>query len=171
MSGAINGYTSLTIEAKALAIDSRYAKIMQVMQATEQKRPQLRRLGDRIGAWYTPIADVVAVLAWIISGDAMRFLAVVVIATPCPLLLAIPVAVIGAMSLSARHGIIIKNPAILEQINDCRTLIVDKTETLTYAPDRTAKRARWNDRQHHRDGSGGRGLSTRPGRRRCARVY
>jgi len=132
LSGAINGDTALTIEAEALAVDSRYAKIMQVMQATEEKRPQLRRLGDRLGAWYTPVALIVAGLAWIVSGDATRFLAVIVIATPCPLLLAIPVAVIGAISLSARHGIIIKNPAILEQITSCRTLIVDKTGTLTY---------------------------------------
>ena len=132
LSGAINGDTALTIEAEALAVDSRYAKIMQVMQATEQNRPQLRRLGDRLGAWYTPVAVGVAVLAWAFTGDALRFLAVVVIATPCPLLLAIPVAVIGAISLSARHGIIIKNPAVLEQINGCRTLIFDKTGTLTY---------------------------------------
>jgi heavy metal translocating P-type ATPase len=132
LSGAINGDNSLAITAEARAVDSRYAKIMQVMQATEQKRPQLRRLGDRLGAWYTPIAVGVAALAWIISGDSMRFLAVVVIATPCPLLLAIPVAVIGAISLSARHGIIVKNPAILEQITSCRTLIIDKTGTLTY---------------------------------------
>lgn len=132
LSGAINGDTALTIEAEKLPVDSRYAKIMQVMQETEQKRPHLRRLGDRLGAWYTPIAVGVALLTWAWTGDALRFLAVVVIATPCPLLIAIPVAVIGAISLSARHGIIIKNPAILEQITTCRTLIFDKTGTLTY---------------------------------------
>jgi len=132
LSGAINGDTALTIAAEKLAVDSRYAKIMQVMQATEQNRPHLRRLGDRVGAWYTPIAVGVAALTWFITGDPLRFLAVVVIATPCPLLIAIPVAVIGAISLSARHGIIIKNPAVLEQITTCRTLIFDKTGTLTY---------------------------------------
>ncbi len=132
LSGAINGDTALTIEAEQLAADSRYAKIMQVMQATEQNRPRLRRLGDRLGAWYTPLAVSVAALTWIITGDPVRFLAVVVIATPCPLLIAIPVAVIGAISLSARHGIIIKKPALLEQIPTCKTLIFDKTGTLTY---------------------------------------
>lgn len=132
LSGAINGDTALTIAAEKLAVDSRYAKIMQVMQATEQNRPHLRRLGDRLGAWYTPIAVGVAALTWFITGNPLRFLAVVVIATPCPLLIAIPVAVIGAISLSARHGIIIKNPAVLEQIPTCRTLIFDKTGTLTY---------------------------------------
>ncbi|MGE5205029.1 MAG: heavy metal translocating P-type ATPase [Chlamydiota bacterium] len=132
LSGAINGDTALTIEAEALPVDSRYAKIMRVMQETEQKRPRLRRLGDKLGAWYTPIAVGVAGAAWAATGEPMRFLAVVVIATPCPLLISIPVAVIGAISLAARHGIIIKNPAVLEQISTCRTLIFDKTGTLTY---------------------------------------
>ena len=132
LSGAINGDTALTIQAEALPVDSRYAKIMRVMQETEQKRPRLRRLGDKLGAWYTPIAVAVAGAAWAATGEPMRFLAVVVIATPCPLLISIPVAVIGAISLAARHGIIIKNPAVLEQISTCRTLIFDKTGTLTY---------------------------------------
>jgi len=70
--------------------------------------------------------------AWIWSGDPLRFLAVIVIATPCPLLIAIPVAIIGAISLAAKRGIILKNPAALEQIDNCRTLIFDKTGTLTY---------------------------------------
>ena len=132
LSGAINGEMMLVIQAEKLAVDSRYAKIMQVMEQTQEKRPQLRRVGDRLGAWYTPVAVVLAALAWLVTGDAMRFLAVVVIATPCPLILAIPVAVIGAISLAAKHAIIIKNPAALEQITTCRTLIFDKTGTLTY---------------------------------------
>ena len=132
LSGAINGDMALTIEAEKLAVDSRYAKIMQVMEQTQEKRPQLRRIGDRLGAWYTPLAVGLAGLTWLVTGDSMRFLAVVVIATPCPLILAIPVAVIGAISLSAKHSIIIKNPAALEQITTCRTLIFDKTGTLTY---------------------------------------
>jgi len=113
-------------------VDSRYARIMQVMHATEQQKPRLRRLGDQLGAWYTPLALLVAGAAGFLSNDAHRFLAVVVIATPCPLLLAIPTAIIGAISLSARRAIIIKNPAVLEQIDSCRTLIFDKTGTLTY---------------------------------------
>ena len=132
LSGAINGDMALTVQAEKRAVDSRYAKIMQVMEQTQQKRPQLRRIGDQLGAWYTPVALALAALAWISAGEAMRFLAVVVIATPCPLILAIPVAVIGAISLSAKHAIIIKNPAALEQISTCRTLIFDKTGTLTY---------------------------------------
>jgi len=132
LSGSINGDTALTIRATKLAVDSRYAKIMQVMRASEQQRPRLRRLGDQLGAWYTPLAVAVALATWAFSGDADRFLAVLVVATPCPLLIAIPVAIIGSISLSAKRGIIVKNPAVLEQITTCETMIFDKTGTLTY---------------------------------------
>jgi len=132
LSGAVNGDFALQICADKLAIDSRYARIMQVMQDAEQRRPHIRRLGDKLGAWYTPTALALAGLAWLISGESHRFLAVVVVATPCPLLIAIPVAIIGAISLAARRGIIIRNPAVLEQVDRCRTLIFDKTGTLTY---------------------------------------
>jgi heavy metal translocating P-type ATPase len=132
LSGAINGHAALTIEASRLAVDSRYAKIMQVMRGSEQQRPRIRRLGDQLGAFYTPLAVAIAVAAWIASGDPIRFLAVLVVATPCPLLIAIPVAIIGSISLAARRGIIIKDPAVLEQVENCRVVILDKTGTLTY---------------------------------------
>jgi heavy metal translocating P-type ATPase len=132
LSGAVNGDIALHVRAEKLAVDSRYARIMRVMQDAEQRRPRIRRLGDKLGAWYTPIALALGSLAWALTGESHRFLAVVVVATPCPLLIAIPVAVIGAISLAARRGIIIKNPAVLEQIDRCRTLIFDKTGTLTY---------------------------------------
>lgn len=136
LSGAINGDTALTIRAEKLAVDSRYAKIMQVMRASEQRRPRLRRLGDQLGAYYTPVAVIIALVAWAVSGEAVRFLAVLVVATPCPLLIAIPVAIIGSVSLAARRGIIIKDPAVLEKIDTCRTAIFDKTGTLTYGQPR-----------------------------------
>ena len=105
LSGAINGESVLTVRAEKRAEDSRYAKIMRVMQESEQQRPRLRRLADQLGAWYTPLALAVAAGAWVGSGDAVRFLAVLVVATPCPLLIAIPVAIIGSISLAARRGI------------------------------------------------------------------
>lgn len=132
LSGAVNGEGVLTIRAEKRAVDSRYARIMEVMRESEQRRPALRRLGDQLGAYYTPLAVGVAVLAWIMTGDPVRFLAVMVVATPCPLLIAIPVAIIGSVSLAARRGIIIKDPAALETIDTCRTAIFDKTGTLTY---------------------------------------
>ena len=131
ISGAINGEQALMIRAEKLTEDSRYARIMKVVHETGEQKPQLQRLGDQ-GAWYTPLALGVAILAALISREPSRFLAVVVIATPCPLLLAIPTAIIGAISLAARRAIIIRNPAVLEQIEKCQTLIFDKTGTLTY---------------------------------------
>lgn len=132
ISGAVNGESALTITATRRAVDSRYAKIMEVMRESEQNQPHLRRIGDQLGAIYTPVAVSIAVLAWVISGEAVRFLAVLVIATPCPLLIAIPVAIIGSISLAARRALVVKNPVVLEQITECRTAIFDKTGTLTY---------------------------------------
>ncbi len=132
LSGAINGEAALTIQVSRLAVDSRYAKIIRVMQEAETNRPQFRRIADRLGVWYTLLALSVAVTGWIAGRDPTRFLAVLVIATPCPLLLAIPVAIIGAISVAASRGIIIRNPAMLERIDSCRTAIFDKTGTLTY---------------------------------------
>lgn len=131
ISGAINGEGVVVIKASREARDSRYAKIMAVMDESRQKRPRLRRLADRLGALYTPIAVVIALLAWGISGEAQRFLAVLVVATPCPLIIAIPVAIIGAISWSAKRGIIIKDPVVLERAHTCTVLITDKTGTLT----------------------------------------
>ena len=132
LSGAVNGESAVTISVSKLPVDSRYAKIMQVMQEAEANRPDFRRIGDRLGAWYTVLALAVAAIGWIVGRDPSRFLAVLVIATPCPLLIAIPVAIIGAISVAASRAIIIKRPAMLERIDSCRTVIFDKTGTLTY---------------------------------------
>jgi len=131
-SGAINGENLLTLRASRLAVDSRYARIMGVMRDSAQHRPQLRRLGDQLGAWYTPVALGLAIAAWAWSGEPIRFLAVLVVATPCPLLIGIPVAIIGAISLAAKRSIIIRDPVVLERIDRCRTIVLDKTGTLTY---------------------------------------
>lgn len=132
LSGAINGEAALTVRAEKLAHDSRYAQIMEVMQEAEQKRPQLRRLGDQLGGAFAIFALIAAGIVWLITDDALRFLSVLVIATPCPLIIAIPVTIIGAISMAARCGIIIKDPTVLERLPTCRTAIFDKTGTLTY---------------------------------------
>ena len=132
LSGSINGNAALTIRATKIASDSRYAKIVEVLHASEENRPRIQRLGDRLGSWYTLIAIAIALVSWFFSGQSERFLAVLVIATPCPLLISIPVAIIGAISVGARLGIIIKDPSILEKMETCHILIVDKTGTLTY---------------------------------------
>jgi heavy metal translocating P-type ATPase len=132
LSGAINGDVVLTIRAEKLALDSRYSQIMSVMREAEQKRPSMRRIGDKIGAVFAPIALIIALAAWYFTGDSMRFLAVLVVATPCPLLIAIPITLISAISMAAKRGIIIKDPTVLERLPTCRTAIFDKTGTLTY---------------------------------------
>lgn len=132
LSGAVNGDRVLTVRATRLAKDSRYAEIMEVMRKTELGRPRLRRLGDRLGALYTPVAIGVAAAAYALSGSPTRALSVLVVATPCPLILAIPIAIIGSISLSARRGVIVRDPAVLERLDTCTTVIFDKTGTLTY---------------------------------------
>lgn len=136
LSGAINGEAAIEVRAERVAADSRYAKIMAVLETSEERRPKLRRMADSLGMLYTPVAVAVALAAWWASGEPVRFLAVLVVATPCPLLIAIPVAIIGAVSLAAKRGIVIRDPAVLERLDTCRTAIFDKTGTLTYGEPR-----------------------------------
>lgn len=136
ISGAINGESALTIQSTRLPSDSRYAKIMAVMTQAEQERPRLRRLADRLATYYTPAAVALAAATWMGTGQPVRFLAVLVVATPCPLILAIPVAIIGAISLCARRSLIVRTPLALEQATECQTAFFDKTGTLTYGEPR-----------------------------------
>ena len=132
LSGAINGQAVLEIRSDRVGSDSRYAKIMQVLAESQQTKPKLRRMADVLGGLYTPLAVTIAAAAWWLSDSPTRFLAVLVVATPCPLLIGIPVAIIGAVSLAAKRGIVIRDPAILERLDTCRIAIFDKTGTLTY---------------------------------------
>lgn len=132
LSGAINGNALLIIRTEKLPTDSRYRKIVEVMMESQQKRPNLRRLGDQIGVIFIPISLIFAGVSWFLTGDTMIFLSVLVIATPCPLLIAIPITIISAISMAARQGIIIKDPVALERLPTCRIAIFDKTGTLTY---------------------------------------
>ena len=132
LSGAINGESLLVVKTTELPSDSRYAAIVKVLEEAEQKRPSIRRLGDQIGAIFAPVALGFALIAWYLTGDAVRFLSILVIATPCPLLIAIPITIISAISRAAKQAIIIKDPTVLEQLPTCRTAIFDKTGTLTY---------------------------------------
>ncbi len=132
ISGAINGENSLTIRATKLPEDSRYAEIVKVMQEASQKKPNIRRIADKIGAIFAPFALAFALITLFLTGSLTKFLAVLVVATPCPLLIAIPITIISAISIAARSGIIIRSPEILEKIPTCETAIFDKTGTLTY---------------------------------------
>jgi heavy metal translocating P-type ATPase len=132
IAGALNGNAILEIRVEKVGANTRYKKIMSVMEESQQRKPRIRRLADELGAYYTPVALLIAIAAWVLSGDPIRFLSVLVVATPCPLLIAIPVAIIGSISLAARHGILIKNPLILERISSIKKIYLDKTGTMTY---------------------------------------
>lgn len=132
LSGSINGNHALTIRADKLPQDSRYSTIVKVIENAEKNRPLMRRLADQIGAIFAPLALIFAAATFYFTGSATNFLAVLVVATPCPLLIAIPISIISAISIAARHGIIIRDPTILEKLPTCLTAIFDKTGTLTY---------------------------------------
>ncbi len=132
LSGAINGNAAITICADKLPQDSRYSEIIKVMANAEKNRPQMRRLADQFGAIFAPLVLIFSALTFYFTGSATKFLAVLVVATPCPLLIAIPISIISAISIAARNGIIIRDPSILEKLPTCSTAIFDKTGTLTY---------------------------------------
>lgn len=136
LSGAINGEAVLVIRAGKIAKDSRYAQIMSVMQEAEQKRPSMRRIADELGGWFSALALVITGVVWYTTGNSLTALAVLVVATPCPLIIAIPITIISAISMAAKRGIIIKDPTVLERLPTCRTAIFDKTGTLTYGKPR-----------------------------------
>ncbi len=130
-SGAVNGTVAVSLRATATAADSQYARIVALVQGAAESRAPLVRLADRYAVPFTIFAYVVGGLAWWLSGDPVRFAEVLVVATPCPLLIAAPVALMGGMSQAARHGAIVKDGGTLERLGRVRTAAFDKTGTLT----------------------------------------
>ncbi|HEU5222136.1 MAG TPA: heavy metal translocating P-type ATPase [Candidatus Lumbricidophila sp.] len=132
LSGAANGALAVEIVAAATAADSQYQQIVAlVAEAAESKAPVVR-LADRYAVPFTLFSVALAGLAWWLSGDPVRFAEVLVLATPCPLLIAAPVAFMAGMSRAARNGIIVKGGGVLEQLARAKTAVFDKTGTLTY---------------------------------------
>jgi heavy metal translocating P-type ATPase len=131
ISGALNGENLIHVQATQLPKDSRYESIVQVIQEAQSKKPKLKRIADQLGAFFTPIVLVFAGISYCFSHDATRVLAILVTATPCPLLIAIPITIISAISLAAKNSIIIQDPCVLETLPNCQTAIFDKTGTLT----------------------------------------
>jgi heavy metal translocating P-type ATPase len=131
LSGSVNGGETLEIRAEATVDNSQYAQIVKLVEAAADSHAPFVRMADRYAVPFTLIAFILAGLAWYLSGDSKRFAEVLVVATPCPLLLGAPVAMISGMSRAAKHGIIIKSGAILEQLADIKTAAFDKTGTLT----------------------------------------
>jgi len=132
LSGSVNGQEAVELRATSTAASSQYQQIVAlVAQAAESKAPVVR-LADRYAVPFTVFSLALGAIAWWLSGDPVRFAEVLVLATPCPLLIAAPVAFIGGMSRGARNSIIVKSGGVLEQLARARTAVFDKTGTLTY---------------------------------------
>jgi heavy metal translocating P-type ATPase len=130
-SGAVNAGAAFELLATTTAQDSTYAGIVKLVAAAQDSKAPASRLADRYALWFVPASLALAALAWWLSGDPVRALAVLVVATPCPLLLAVPVAIVSGMSNCARRGILVKGAAALEKLAQASLLFFDKTGTLT----------------------------------------
>ncbi|GLP82778.1 heavy metal translocating P-type ATPase [Mycobacterium antarcticum] len=137
-SGAINAGGAVEIRATATSAESTYAQIVRLAQEATAASAPVIRLADRVAAWFVPLALTLAGAAWAWSGTAERAVAVLVVATPCPLLLAAPVAVVSGLSRAARLGVIVRNGGALENLGKATTLVMDKTGTLTTGQPRGA---------------------------------
>jgi heavy metal translocating P-type ATPase len=131
LSGSVTMDGALTVKALHTALDSQYSQIIKLVQSAQANRPPFVRLADRYSIPFTLLSFTIALAAWALSGQSIRFLEVLVVATPCPLILGAPIALISGMSRAAKHGIILKNGAALEQLAVARTIAFDKTGTLT----------------------------------------
>ena len=131
LSGSLNLDGPLKARALAAAGESQYARIVELVRSAQASKSPLQRLADRYAVWFTPLTLVVCGAAYAISGDPVRALAVLVVATPCPLILATPVAIIGGINRAARQGIIFRHGSALEQLGQVTTAVFDKTGTLT----------------------------------------
>ena len=130
-SGVVNAGSAFEMRATATAEDSTYARIVQLAAQAGAQNAPLVRLADRYAAWFLPLTLLVAGGAWLASGSPVRAVAVLVVATPCPLLLAAPVAIVSGLSRASRHGVVIRSGAALENLGHATTLVMDKTGTLT----------------------------------------
>jgi heavy metal translocating P-type ATPase len=129
-SGTVNAAGPFDLRAAATAADSTYAGIVRLVEQAERSQAPFVRLADRYATWFLPLTLAVAGVAWA-AGGAARAVAVLVVATPCPLILAAPVALVSGLSAAARRGVVVKNGGVLERLAKCATLITDKTGTLT----------------------------------------
>jgi heavy metal translocating P-type ATPase len=130
-SGTANAGDAFELQATRRAGDSAYAALVRLVQGAEERRAPFVRMADRYAAFFLPVTLATASAAWAISGDAVRALAVLVVATPCPLILAAPIAFVAGLSRSAHIGVIVKGGVAIERLGDARTVLLDKTGTLT----------------------------------------
>jgi heavy metal translocating P-type ATPase len=130
-SGTVNAGDVFELRAIRPAAQSAYAAVVRLVRDAESRKAPFVRLADRYAIFFLPVTIVVAAAAWAWSGDPVRALAVFVVATPCPLILAAPIALVSGISRAAKAGVIVKGGAVIEQLGDARTVLLDKTGTLT----------------------------------------
>jgi heavy metal translocating P-type ATPase len=130
-SGTVNAADAFGIQATEEAAQSTYAGIIRLVEAARESRPPGVRLADRWAGWFVPLALGAAGLAWLVSGDPVRALAVLVVATPCPLLLAVPVAIVSGISRAAQRGVVFRGGGALEALAQTKNVVIDKTGTVT----------------------------------------
>ncbi len=138
-SGCLNLDGALRVRAVALAGESQYARIVDLVRTAQASKAPIQRLADRYAVWFTPLTLAVCGGAYALSGDPVRALAVLVVATPCPLILAVPVAIIGGINRAAREGIIFRHGAAIEQLGRVSVAVFDKTGTLTVGHPRVSR--------------------------------
>src|ERR1035437_6753777 len=131
MSGTLNGMGVLRLRASALASESQYARIVELVRTAQSSKAPLQRLADKYAVWFTPATIAACAGVWFATHDSMRVLAILVVATPCPLILAAPVAIIGGMNRAARRQIIMRHGAALERLAAANVAVFDKTGTVT----------------------------------------
>ena len=131
MSGSTNAGEAFDLRATHRAADSTYAGIVRLVEAAQKSKAPMSRLADRYSLWFLGLTVFLATAAWWLTGDPIRAVAVLVVATPCPLILAVPVALVAGLSRAAHFGVLIKGARPLESLPQIRTLILDKTGTLT----------------------------------------
>ncbi|WP_194410994.1 heavy metal translocating P-type ATPase [Microbacterium cremeum] len=131
LSGSLNGSRAVKIRSTRTAADSQYQQIVALVHEAQESKAPVVRLADRFAVPFTAVSLVIAGAAWGISGDPTRFAEVLVLATPCPLLIAAPVAFMGGLSRAAKAGVIVKGGAVIEQLARVRSAAFDKTGTLT----------------------------------------
>jgi len=131
LSGTANAGSPFEVRTERPAAESAYAALVRLVEAAEAERAPLMRIADRYAGFFLPATIVLAGLAWALSGDAVRALAVVVVATPCPLILAAPIALVSGLSRAARAGVVVKGAGTIETLGQVRTVLFDKTGTLT----------------------------------------
>jgi heavy metal translocating P-type ATPase len=132
LSGTVNVGDTFEMEAQKTSGESQYAKIVQIVRKAQQEKAPIQRLADKFAVWFTPIVIVVSLLGWLITQNTTTILAVLVVATPCPLIFATPTGIISGINRAAKNGIVVKTGTAIEQLGKAKAIFFDKTGTITY---------------------------------------